>query len=67
MENKKEIAYHVLAALENLNMVFDHINEAIALCNDNSYLCDTLNVAVRNLYMSRMKLEVAGDLTESFI
>ena len=61
----KEIYYEVIAALEKLNEVYDHIDNAMNMSKVDSFLHDTLHVAQRNISTTNMKLEVAKDLTES--
>lgn len=67
MEHIKEIHYEVIAALEHLDEVYRCIDNAIALSVDTAYLQDILGVAERNLGISKMKLLVASDITESII
>lgn len=61
----KEIHYEVINALEKLEQLYSHIDNAIQMSDANSFLHDTLVVASRNLGMTRMKLQVASDVTET--
>ena len=61
----KEIYYEVITALEKLNEVYDHIDNAMNMAVQDSFLHDTLHVAQRNIATTHMKLEVARDVTES--
>jgi hypothetical protein len=61
----KEIYYEVTTALEKLNEVYDHIDNAMNMAKAGSFLQDTLHVAQRNLGTAHMKLEVARDVSES--
>jgi hypothetical protein len=67
MEHIKEVHYEILTALEHLDEVYRCIDNAIALSIDTTYLQDILGVAERNLGVSKMKLLVASDITESII
>lgn len=61
----KELYYEIATALEKLEELYNHIDNAIQLSDDKSFLHDTLVVASRNLGMTRMKLSVAGDITKT--
>jgi len=61
----KEIHNEVTTALQKLNEVYDHIDNAMNMAKVGSFLHDTLHVAQRNIATTHMKLEVAKDLTES--
>lgn len=61
----KELYYEITTALEKLEELYNHIDNAIELSDDKSFLHDTLVVASRNLGMTRMKLSVAGDITKT--
>lgn len=61
----KELHYEVITALEKLEELYSHIDNAINLSDEKSFLHDTLVVASRNLGMTRMKLQVANDVTKS--
>ena len=61
----KEIYYEVTTALEKLNEVYDHIDNAMNMAKVDSFLQDTLHVAQRNLGTVHMKLEVARDVSET--
>lgn len=63
--DKKEIHYEIIASLEKLEEIYNHIDNAMALATSDSFLQDTLHVAQRNLSTSLMKLRVASDLTET--
>lgn len=67
MENTKEIHYEVLAALEHLDQVYKCIDNAVALAVDTAYLQDVLSNASRDLGLSKLKLLVASDITETKI
>jgi hypothetical protein len=61
----KEIYYEVITALEKLNEVYDHIDNAMNMAKAGSFLQDTLHVAQRNIATTHIKLEVASDLTKT--
>ena len=61
----KELYYEITTALEKLEELYNHIDNAIQLSDDKSFLHDTLVVASRNLGMTRMKLQVASDVVEN--
>jgi uncharacterized coiled-coil DUF342 family protein len=63
--DKKEIHYEIITALEKLEEIYKHIDDAMAMAVADSFLQDTLHVAHRNLSTTRMKLQVASDLTET--
>lgn len=65
MENQKEIHYEIVSAIEHLEEIYRCIDNATALATGSHYLQDILQVASRNLGISKMKLLVASDLTES--
>ena len=65
MENMKEIHYKMSVAIDHLNELYRCIDNALALSTDSSYLQDILHVAQRNLGVTKMKLLVASDMTES--
>ena len=65
MENKKEIHQEIVYALEKLEEMYKSIDNAMAMAVADSFLQDTLHVASRNLATTKMKLEVASDLTET--
>lgn len=61
----KELYYEVTAALSKLDEIYEHIDKAKEIVASGSFLYDTLEVAYRNLGMSRMKLEVVQDVSET--
>lgn len=61
----KELHYEVITALEKIEEVYQHIDNAMLLATKDSFLQDTLHVASRNLGTTRMKLQVASDITET--
>jgi|DEB0MinimDraft_6_1074348.scaffolds.fasta_scaffold487268_1 hypothetical protein len=63
--DKKEIHYEIITALEKLEEIYNHIDNAMSLAVSDSFLQDTLHVASRNLGTTRMKLQVAQDITET--
>lgn len=67
MEHIKEVHHEILNALEHLDAIYRCIDNAVALSIDSSYLQDILVIAQRNLGISKMKLLVASDITESII
>ena len=63
--DKKEIQYEIITALEKLEEIYNHIDNAMSLAVSDSFLQDTLHVASRNLGTTRMKLQVAQDIAET--
>jgi len=63
--DKKEIHYEIIIALEKLEEIYNHIDNAMAMAVADSFLQDTLHVAQRNLGTTQMKLQVASDLTKT--
>lgn len=66
MDNKtiNEQVNHALDCLQELD---DHIDNALALTTPGSFLHDTLLVVQRNSGLMEMKLKVANDITEGYI
>lgn len=61
----KDIQYEIQVALQKLQELDTHINNALELSTPRSFLHDTLLVAQRNTGLIEMKLKVANDITET--